>query len=276
MGETAVLPVVRFSPAPGLWVDRTETSVSITGQMEMFGPEANAARAQSVEHTINQTWTSTFPDGYAVSCNVSVRYRAPSDAAGNVAQIEVVAISGPSSVNSFTHNMTLNSSSPDVFTWTAAHEFGHVLGLDDRYSEGIMSTIRGRFGGTRANTVDPRYQGNLMAVHGGVLEGKNVQDIAVETAPSEWWINDDDQVLAWVNHHSLADVGRLTTANKLRAIHTLMGGWISDEDVAGIARICSSVTTGAEATAIRNGVDLLEFSSIGQRTAVRVAFARMP
>jgi hypothetical protein len=40
-----VLPVGRFSPAPGIFVDRTEKSVVITGAMELYGPEASAARA---------------------------------------------------------------------------------------------------------------------------------------------------------------------------------------------------------------------------------------
>jgi hypothetical protein len=90
------------------------------------------------------------------------------------------------------------------------------------------------------------------------------------------WINDDDQVRDWVNSHSLPDIGRLSTADKLTAIRALMDGWISDDDVAAIARICSSVTSRTEADAIRGGVDLLAMTSIGQRTAVRVAFARMP
>jgi hypothetical protein len=90
------------------------------------------------------------------------------------------------------------------------------------------------------------------------------------------WNKDDDQVRDWVNAHSLAEIGRLSTKNKLRAIQTLMSGWISDDDVASISRICSSVTTGTEAKAIRGGVDLLDFTSIGQRTAVRVAFSKMP
>jgi hypothetical protein len=86
---TDVLPVQRFSPAPGIWVDRTEKSVAITGAMELYGDEANGARAQSIEHVINNTWNETFPDGYAVRCNITVGYRGPgSSADDNAAQIE--------------------------------------------------------------------------------------------------------------------------------------------------------------------------------------------
>lgn len=232
-GPNEVLPVGRFSPAPGLFVDRTEKSVTITGAMELYGAEANAARAQSIQHTINTAWTQDFTDGYSVSCNITVRYRGAGTSAGNATQIEAVKMSGPSHTTSemlvavgFDRSMTLNANSPDAFDWTPAHEFGHIIGLDDRYSEGIMSRIRGRFGGTRATTVDPRYQSNLMAVHRGVLESQNVADVATENEPSPNWINDDDQVRDWVNAHSLPDIGRLSPANKLKAIKTLMGGWI--------------------------------------------------
>lgn len=273
-----VLPVAKFSPAPGVFVDRTENLVSISGAMELYGPEATAARAASVQNSINTTWTRAFPDGSSVSCNITVTYRAPGSQAGNATQIEAVKISGPSHVSPGLNgrSMTLNANESDAFAWTAAHEFGHIIGLDDRYSEGIISKVMGTFGGTRTTTVQPGYKGNIMAVGGGALEGKNVADVAEENEPSPYWINDDDQIRDWVNGHSPSDIGSLSITSKLKAIKVLMGGWISDDDVAAIARICSGVTSSTEAAAIRNGVDLLDMNSIGQRTAVRVAFAKMP
>jgi hypothetical protein len=276
MGGTAVMPIGRFSPVKGLFVDRTETSIKIDGAMELYGPEANPARAESIRRTINNTWTATFPDGYSVSCNITVTYRGPGSSAGQAAQIEALKMAGPSNVSRIDSSMTLNANEPDAFTWTAAHEFGHVIGLQDRYSERIMSKLVGKFGGTRSTTVDPKYQVNLMAVSGGVLESQNLKDVAEETAPSPYWMNDDEHVRDWINHHATAEIGKLSTANKLRAIDTLMGGWISDADVAAIGRICGSINTKSEANAIRGGVDVLKFSSIGQRTMVRVTFSKMP
>jgi hypothetical protein len=90
------------------------------------------------------------------------------------------------------------------------------------------------------------------------------------------WMRDDDQVRNWVNSHSAGDIAGLSTADKLLAISSLMSGWISNEDVAAIAKICGSVTFKTEANTIRGSVDLLRMTSIGQRTAVRVAFTRMP
>jgi hypothetical protein len=275
VSDNDVLPVGRFSPVTGLTVDRSEQAINISGAMELFGPEATSARAQSVRTSINKVWTANFPEGPSVTCNITVTYRPPDRPAGRAAQIEAIKIAGPSHV-SIDRSMTLNANEADAFTWTAAHEFGHVIGLKDRYSEGIMSKLRGKFGGTRQTTVDPRYKANLMAIDGGALESQNLRDVASENDPSPWWVNDDVQIREWVNHHVITDVAKLSGNSKLRMIKTLMGGWISDDDVNAIVRICSGVKTRAQAGIIRGGVDPLDFSSIGQRTRVRVAFTMMP
>jgi hypothetical protein len=281
MSEPSVLPVQRYSPAPAIWVDRTDKSITITGEMELFGPEATSARAQSIQDSINNTWTQTFTDGYVVKCNITVRHRGPGVKAKDVTQIETDKMSGPSNVNRGwtslgSRRMELNANESNAYTWTPAHEFGHILGMDDRYSESIMSRIKGQFGGQRTNTVHDGYAGNLMAVDNGKIESKNVRDLAVENEPSRWWINDDDQVRDWVNAHPLSDITKLSGDSKLRMIHTLMGGWISDSDLQAIKRIAASVTDAIEADRLRKGVDMTDFWSIGQRTAARVAFAKMP
>lgn len=268
------LPVQRYSPNAGLYVDRTGQTTSITGSMELSGPTASAARAVTIQNSINQTWTANFPDGYSVTCNIRVTYLAPGTSASSVTQIIARAMSGPSNV--FLGTMTLNSNHATAFTWTAAHEFGHIIGLGDRYSESIMSTLRGRFGGVRANVVEPGYENNIMGVHQGVLESRNLRDSAVENDPSSWWINDDDHVRDWISAHTQAEVGALSAADKLSMIRTLMGYYISDADVDAIVAICASVTTRDQAEVIRNGIDLADFSGHGQRMRVRIAFDNMP
>ncbi|HXU81419.1 MAG TPA: hypothetical protein VN914_08475, partial [Polyangia bacterium] len=170
------------------------------------GPEASPARASSIEQSINTTWTAKFPDGYTVTCQVSVKYRAFGVGRGQATQIEALKIAGPSHVAPGLRGrtMTLNATEPDAFTWTPAHEFGHILGMQDRYSESIMSNIKGRFGGARRCETNKGYAGNLMAEVGGVLASKNLADLAAENAPSPYWINDDDQVAAWVSTHSVS------------------------------------------------------------------------
>jgi hypothetical protein len=84
----------------------------------------------------------------------------------------------------FSRSMTLNANERDAFTWTAAHEFGHIIGLGDKYSEPILSKIRAIWGGARINTVQPGYANNIMAVDGGVLTSQNLADLAAENEPS--------------------------------------------------------------------------------------------
>lgn len=275
MGD--VLPVARFSPAPGILVDRAEKKTTISGAMEMYGPEASAARALSVQNTINKVWTQKFTDGYEVSCSISVRYRGEKERAGNAAQIEVLKMSGPSNVSTVPgmgRKMQLNASGADVFTWVAAHEFGHVLGMDDKYSEGIVSRTKSLWGGNRSTDIEPGYEGNLMGAHNGTMGSQNLADLAAETDPL--WINDDDHVRAWVNAHPDHAIAGLSSTSKLKAIRTLMGGYISDDDVAAIIQICKCVQSKPEAVTIRNGIDLTDFYSIGQRQRVRMAMDKMP
>ena len=49
----------------------------------------------------------------------------------------------PSQVSVLTREMTLNANQTEAFPWLAAHEFGHVPGLKDRYSESIISSADG-------------------------------------------------------------------------------------------------------------------------------------
>jgi hypothetical protein len=276
MGDEA-LPFGRFSPASGLWVDRPENSFKITGQMELYGDEATAARAASIQNSINTTWTKTFADGYDVSCNIFVRLKG-TGGSGPAAKIEAKKMSGPSNVSmlpGMDREMTLNANEANAFTWTPAHEFGHVLGMKDRYSESMWSSVKGTFGGDRKSTADEGYDGNLMAADQGTIGKQNVVDLRSENEPSPYWLNDDDAIRDWVSAHSRAEISKLSAAIKLRAIKTLMGGWISDDDVKAMEKICLSVTTKSESETIQRGINLLDFTSIGQRSEMRVIFSRM-
>ena len=97
MGDEA-LPIGRWSPASGLWVDRTENSFKITGQMELYGDEASAVRSTQVQNCINSTWTRKFDDGYEVTCIISVRLKG-SGGTGPAAKIQAKKMSGPSNVS---------------------------------------------------------------------------------------------------------------------------------------------------------------------------------
>jgi hypothetical protein len=201
-----------------------------------------------------------------------VIYRGPGSKAGNVTQIEVVS-EGPDDASHVSHglgsrSMTLNENNgANTFDWTAAHEFGHILGLKDRYVEGSK-------GGARTSTVVVGYSGNLMAEDYGAIESLNLRDLADENAPG--WFDDDDQVRAWVGAHTPAEVGALSLAAKIKSITILMSGWISGVDVAAIVKICKSVTDPKEASEIRRQINPSEMNSFDQRAKVRTALNEMP
>ena len=248
-------------------------------QLEIYGAEATTAMAGTIEATIERIWNASFPDGSTVACNVSVAFRASTTPASSGAtQIEIVRQAGPSYVSSGWGGryMVLNLDGTDALNWVVAHEFGHLLGMDDRYLEGWWSKLSGSFGGQRTTTIVPGYEGNLMGEHAGALESKNVRDLAEENAPG--YFSDDDQVRAWVNNHTTAEIGALSTAAKLQAINVLLGGWVADEDIAASRAILRSVSARAEAEAIRQAIEpgLIDLSSIGQRTQMRVALSQMP
>jgi hypothetical protein len=278
-----VLPVASFSPAPGLFVSRTGNQVTINGTMELSGPAATPAKALLVQQSINSTWTKSFDGGFLVFCHVVVRYRPPDSKPGFAAQIEVekagaetprTRLGGPPSI-------FLNAKDDD-FAWNVTHEFGHVIGLGDKYTEGILSRLVARVGWLkslhlRRNTPpNPGYESNLMATRGGRLERSNVQDLLLEE-PVPWFNGDDDgHLIEWINVLPLTAITPVSTANKVKIIDVLMMGYVSDADVAAIAKICRSVTSGIEGDAIRHGVDPSRLTSIGQRTTIRIALDSMP
>jgi hypothetical protein len=112
--------------------------------------------------------------------------------------------------------------------------------------------------------------GALVGVPAG-MAGEALADVAYDEATI-----DDDEIREWIASHGLDDIRRLPAREKSRMIFSLMRGWISDEDVATIVRILDSVGSIAEMAALRQAIEphIIEMSSIGQRTQVRVALAR--
>jgi hypothetical protein len=165
---------------PGISVSWNGNSMAITGHLEISGPAATAAIAAQIQSTINSHWNQNFADGYSVSCNVDVTYRAPDVAEdGSRTQINIVNGSGYSYVSNRwllgARYMSLNIAEADL-NWTPAHEFGHLIGIPDHYSEGIVSKVSGFFGGKRSTTKDAGWEGNIMTETGGKVESKNIAE----------------------------------------------------------------------------------------------------
>jgi hypothetical protein len=84
------------------------------------------------------------------------------------------------------------------------------------------------------------------------------------------FFNDDNQIRAWVATHGLAIIGRQPVNEKIRMIHTLLNGWVSDEDLVAIRRLCRS--NPGDMAAIRTAIAprIRELTDLGQRTQLRL------
>jgi hypothetical protein len=170
------------SPGPGISISWSGNSVTIAANLQISGPAATQEVANQMKATIERVWNASFPDGYRVSCQANVSYRTPgSPEDGNATQIEVYP--GGANSTSYVQRSWLVGARYLKFylsnnlDWTPAHEFGHLLGLDDRYSEGIISRINMLLDRPRETTVDVGWEGNLMAVDHGALQSKNIRDL---------------------------------------------------------------------------------------------------
>ncbi|MGC0402649.1 hypothetical protein RKD27_005293 [Streptomyces sp. SAI-126] len=274
-GSAGAVDIESFAAtASSLTIDRTGTHLTITGTLAATGDAASATSAATVEATIQSYWTQTFSDGYTVTCAVKVvYYPAGSVLPANTNIVDITTWSlRPSRVNLVTGNMTLDTREPDALTWAAAHEFGHLLGLNDRYSLSIMESIRNL---RRVTTPDPGYAGNLMAESGGKLESKNLKDIGTENAPSA--LSKDDRIRSWVTRASRADLRALPTATRTAMLETLLSGWISDEDIAAVEAIVAVTVAGADSAAVKAALEaVLHSAGAGDRARLRLMTNQLP
>lgn len=273
-----------YQAARSILIERTGKRLRISGSMEAYGNGASAATAAMAEASIRKEWSRTLPDGFGTVCEVTIGCRAPGVSPSPVAQIEMNLDSGVAHVNRWTKTMVLylkdESGRPSLEDcgWTAAHEFGHVLGLGDRYSEGFISKIMAIIGkdSQRSSTIQKGYEKNLMARMNGQLETKNIEDLDIENSPS--LCEDDDRIRLWVSGHALAQIAELNAATKIRMIEILLGGVVSSDDLDTIEAICRSVTDREEGTAVGQAFakHLLAMTDLGQRTRARGIISKLP
>jgi hypothetical protein len=171
----------------------------------------------------------------------------------------------------------LNTGKPNAVD-AAAHEFGHQMGLDDRYSEPFLSNIGDTLVGMQRWGIKDHagYEDNIMAHGNALASGQNVRDLARENAPTA--LSTDDQVRDWVSRSNAADMVVVATATKVRMVDSLMDGWISDQDVAALESICATARPGDQADAVRAAVESRIGSMWGsaQKARLQAAIDAMP
>lgn len=66
------------------------------------------------------------------------------------------------------HTCRLYSGDPN-YDWMVAHEYGHLIGLKDRYRDRVE-------GGCTVSVPEPGWEGNIMAQRGGRVEQRNIDE----------------------------------------------------------------------------------------------------
>jgi hypothetical protein len=109
--------------------------------------------------------------------------------------------------------------------------------------------------------------GFLVGIPAGIA-GEAIADTIYDEATI-----DDDEIRAYTQQNDLQTIGVLPFEEKLKMIFSLMKGWVSDEDVKAIVKICKSTKNDSELRAIATILEpqLIHLTSIGQRTEIRFA-----
>ncbi len=169
-----------LTPDPGINLTLSGNAITITANFEVYGSGANTTRANQIKNTIERIWTATFDAGYSVRTSVNIQVRGASEDSSRT-QINIIDAAGVS--NTSPRYWIAGSNYIQYYTgsdinWTPAHEFGHLIGLNDRYSEGFISKVGGLlFNAQRSTTIDAGWEGNIMAESGGILERKNLEEL---------------------------------------------------------------------------------------------------
>jgi hypothetical protein len=99
-----------------------------------------------------------------------------------------------------------------------------------------------------------------------------------EIRASAWGLSSDTEIRDWVRRENLTAIGQISLKEKLRLINRLLDGWVSDEDLDAIDKVCRSVTSAQEMAVIRAVISLraIDLTDLGQRTRLRVILIRTP
>jgi hypothetical protein len=267
-------PVASYSPYEGIRVDRVGDDVRITANLVVTGEDATPEKAKEIEDRIRRAWSGNFGDGTTVRTNVSVTYLPPgTPVPDGTATVLLEKILGPSHMSRLTGDVTINTSKPHALD-AIGHEFGHQIGLRDRYTESIASRISGEFGGERHTPPIPGHETNIMAARYPV-KSENVRDLSVENAPDPG--STDDQIRDWVTRSDAGQMAALATPTKVKMANELMSGWVSDQDVGAIEILCRTARPGAQSDALREAIGpwVDRMWSDDQRTRIQEALKEL-
>jgi uncharacterized protein DUF4157 len=91
-------------------------------------------------------------------------------------------------------------------------------------------------------------------------------------------LDSDTQIRDWVAAHESGAIAEIATDQKIRLINRLLDGWVSDEDLQAVRKICGSVKNPEESRQIRGAIEprANSLNNFGQRFVLRSILAQMP
>jgi hypothetical protein len=90
-------------------------------------------------------------------------------------------------------------------------------------------------------------------------------------------LKSDSEIRYWVKKRSLSSLRALPVSEKKRMINRLLDGWVADEDIDAIEKICNSVKDPTEMRSIDNAISPRATElGFGQRVRLRSILGRKP
>jgi hypothetical protein len=177
----------KVKPYPGCTIEwNMPKQISIWVNFQLTGVEADATNAKQIQDSINsywnKSWTIPFFGPITLKTKATVTYN-PTPDYSKYAVIELFrSIQERSTISKFgggrpqNRKIRLNLEGMDI-SWDPAHEFGHYLGLDDKYVDQLDAA------GNTVSVTDPEWKGNIMAETKGIVEFRNIIELI------SWWAN---------------------------------------------------------------------------------------
>lgn len=172
----------------GITLSWSQNRIRVAARMEVSGEAATDDFVRRIRLGIEYKWGVSFDEGYSIDTSVDI---IRTEDGGTDPDRSQIYITNDSSASFVEYRLGLYYATMHLHMGTAriavtpAHEFGHMLGLGDRYEESIFSNLGNRMTSDlppmlrieRNTTTPPEWQGNIMAESTGRVSKRNLQDL---------------------------------------------------------------------------------------------------
>lgn len=157
--------------------DQKNVTIYVTVKFGGDKSTNTADNRQAFITSAEKAWSGKFGD-YNVKTIVQESKNAPNTVNLNESGGTTTAFSRTVNFN-VNDNLSHGVFSPQLMSANMAHEFGHLLGLGDRYTESPLSRFNGWIGNTagRRITTQQGYEHNIMGTAWGHVDSRSITDV---------------------------------------------------------------------------------------------------